>query len=278
MPKNPIVLAAVSDIHAGSSVGLCPPVVNLDDGGTYRTSKAQSWLWECWLDYCGQVEARADKLGANICAVVNGDAIEGNHHRTLQVISANETTQMRIAYKSLEPLVNIADDLYMMRGTPAHVAKSARLEEKLADDITIIMRESEHAATWWHLQLDVHGILFDIAHHGSLGRLPWTQANSANRIAAQIIVRAIESKQRPPDVVIRSHLHRYADTGQNFNTIRVIATPAWQLITGYVNRLNPGELADIGGLIFTCWPNGNYDYEVVRYQPEPGEPVKVEYG
>ncbi len=84
-----------------------------------------------------------------------------------------------------------------------------------------------------------------------------------------------ETGDKPPNVVIRSHLHQFADTGMNFNSIRLIATPAWQLITGYVHRLQPGALADIGGLIFVCYPGGKYELEVVRYRPKRRKPIRV---
>jgi hypothetical protein len=273
--KNPIVLAVVSDLHSGSSVGLMPPVFNLDDGGTFRASKAQRWLWQCWLDFCGQVEAKADALGARIITVVNGDVTEGNHHHSLEVVTANETTQMRIAYKCLEQLVMISDDVFMTRGTPVHVGASARMEERVADDIMNIVRESEHAATFYHLPLKIYKTVFDIAHHGNMGRLPWTEKAAGNKLAAIVIMDAATRGEKPPDVVIRSHMHRYADSYQNFQTTRGIMTPAWQLVTGYINKLNPGALADIGGLIITVWPNGNYDVEVCRYRPKKREPVKV---
>ena len=48
---RPLILRVTSDLHAGSTVALCPPKVQLDDGGKYEASKAQLWLWECWLDF-----------------------------------------------------------------------------------------------------------------------------------------------------------------------------------------------------------------------------------
>ncbi len=97
------------------------------------------------------------------------------------------------------------------------------------------------------------------------------------RIAGQTIINYAETGDRPPDIVIRSHLHQYADSGTNYETIRVLATPAWQLITGYVHRLQPGSLADIGGLIFVCYPGGDYELDVVRYRPKRRKPIRVSH-
>ena len=273
----PIVVAVVSDLHSGSTVGLCPPIINLDDGGTYRAGHHQVWLWHCWKDFCKKARRRAKKQGGKFVAIVNGDATEGNHHHTRAVIgSGNETLQMRIAEANLGKLLEHADAAYFTRGTPAHVGGQSKLEEKIADNWTNVIRHSEAAATWWHLRLDVNGTLFDVAHHGSVGRLHWTKANSLGKIATTAIMQAHESGQRPANVVIRSHLHQYVDTGNNYRTIRVIGTPAWQLITGFVHRISPGSLADVGGLIFTCYPGGEYDCEVVRYQPDPDPVQRIE--
>jgi len=44
--RDTVIVAVVADTHPNSTVGLCPPEVELDDGGTYHASKAQRWLWE----------------------------------------------------------------------------------------------------------------------------------------------------------------------------------------------------------------------------------------
>jgi len=271
---KPIILAISSDHHAGSTVGLCPPVFNLDDGGTYKASAAQRWLWRCWLEFAQNVQDTAKRHGTGYTAILNGDVIEGNHHHTVQVVSNNETTQMRIAEAVLSPLLEDADAAYFVRGTPAHVGQQARLEERIAENWTNTVQDGDNY-TRWHLPLDVNGTIFDIGHHGAIGRLPWTRANSVNRIAAQTIVGAHQSGAKCPNVVLRAHWHQYADSGPNFNGVRVIAMPAWQLVTGYVNKLQPGALADIGGLIFTCWPGGTYDLEVVRFRPKPTAPERM---
>ena len=38
--------------------------------------------------------------------------------------------------------------------------------------------------SWWHLKLVAAGVSLDIAHHASMGRLPWTRPSSATKLAA----------------------------------------------------------------------------------------------
>ena len=276
MAKAPIVVAVASDLHVGSTIGLSPPLVSLDDGGTHRTGKEQRWLWHNWLEFCTKAVDQAETWRADLITVFNGDMTEGVHHGSTQIIGGgNKTTQMKMAYEVIRPLVDYSVQVFVVRGTEPHVGKSASLEEKIADDLTNIERHSKEKASWWHLPLEVNGTLFDIAHHGSLGRLPWTKPNAVNRIAGEVIIQYAESGDKQPAVVLRAHLHQHADTFQNYSTIRVIAMPGWQLATAHVHRIAPGSVADIGGLIFTCWPNGQYDLEVVRFRPKRRRPVKV---
>ena len=283
---RPIVVAVVSDLHSGSTVGLRPPSIELDDGDFSRASPAQMWLWGNWTDFCKKAKKKAKKKKAKLIAVMNGDMTEGNHHHSLAVIgSGNETLQMSIAATNLNKLLKHADRAYFMRGTPVHVGQQARLEEGIANYFAYDKIENPNGIavgphkgtnTWWHLRLDVNGTLFDVAHHGSVGRLPWTKANALGKIATSAVMQARENGYQAPNVIIRSHLHQYVDSGDNYRTIRVIGTPAWQLITGFVQRISPGSLADIGGLIFTCYPGGEYECEVVRYHPRPDPVERIE--
>ena len=53
---------------------------------------------------------------------------------------------------------------------------------------------------------------------------------------------------RPPELAIRSHVHRWGDSYDAHRT-RAIFTPAWTLATAYTHRIAPGAIADIGAVI-----------------------------
>lgn len=214
-------------------------------------------------------------MGAGgIVTVLNGDVFDGDHHHTRQIITRNEATQLRLAVDVLEPLINITNQLYIVRGTEAHVGNSGSMEEKLADDLSAEPDKATGAQSWWHLKLDVNNVRFDIAHHATMGRLPHTKPNSANKLAAMAIFASAERRERPPSLVVRSHMHQWADSGDNYAT-RAIQLAGWQLATGYVHRIQPGALADIGGLIVVCYPDGTYEATKKRFKPSPAKAVKV---
>lgn len=273
--NKPVIVAVCSDLHAGSTVGLCPPTFQLDDGGTYKATSAQRWLWRSWKQYIGKVQDTAKQHGTGYQVIINGDAIEGNHHHTTQVISSNETTQMNIADAVLLPLLQDAGRAYFIRGTPVHVGSAARMEERIAGNYDHVVPDKETgAATHYQLDININGTRFDIAHHGPIGRLDWTKTNALGKVAIEAELRGWRTFGKPPHLLIRSHNHQYMNSHDNY-PVQVIGTPAWQLVTGYVQRLKPGALADIGGLIFTCWPGGRYDLEVVRFKPKPTAPERI---
>ena len=46
--KKSAQVVVTSDHHIGSTVGLCPPEVYLDDGGEYKQTKLQAEAWKFW--------------------------------------------------------------------------------------------------------------------------------------------------------------------------------------------------------------------------------------
>ena len=62
--RNAIV---ISDGHTGDQLGLCPPEVPLNHGGTYHHSKYQAGVWECWEKFknecLNQVETESGIAG-----------------------------------------------------------------------------------------------------------------------------------------------------------------------------------------------------------------------
>jgi hypothetical protein len=263
-----VVVAVVADTHINSTVGLCPPAVNLDDGGTYQASEAQMGLWRAWNSYWERVDELAK--GHTLYVVVNGDAVEGFHHGSTQVVSANEADQDRMALEIFEPVARKAARLFFVRGTPAHAGKSAGREEMLAKDLGAEPDEVTGTASWWHLPLMAEGVLFSFAHHRRQTTLPWTHGGAANRLAAQTVYAYATSGDRRPDVVVRSHGHRF-DESSRLHPVKVVFTPAFCLATEFVHRIAPDALADVGGLIFTC-REGAFEWEPVRFPPRRRKP------
>lgn len=274
------LVAIVSDLHCGGTTALCPPRVDLDDGGHYEASKAQRWMWEGWHSFWEFVERRRDKRKADLVFVCNGDATDGNHHGTTQILSGNPTAQAAVVNEVLRaPLALQPSALFFIRGTEAHVGPSAAYEERIAvglkkDGRPVIADAETGSASWWHAKAEIQGVRIDLAHHGRMGTRPWTKQNVVNAGAVEIAMEHNERGEPAPHLAVRSHLHRYADTHDACRQTRLIQTPAWQLATAYVHRVAPNSLADIGGILVEI-TDGKMIVEPVLYKPIASAPWRA---
>lgn len=272
MTGKPVVLAVVSDIHAGGATAVCPPHISLDDGGQYVASKQQQWLWQSWLSYWERVKAVRDREDARLVEVFNGDLVDGIPHQSVQILSGNPNAQAAVFTECMRiPLDLEPSAICVVRGTEAHVGKSAAAEERIADGLRrdkrpIIADPDTGTASQWHARMEINDVRIDFAHHGRVGTRPWTRINVTANLAAEIFYEHAARGEPHPHLAIRSHFHRYGDTGGAHPT-RVIQTGAWQLATAFVNRIAPDSLADIGGLIVVV-RDGTFDVEPVLFKPQ----------
>lgn len=271
-----VVLACVSDVHAGSTVAVCPPRITVDDGGVYEASKAQRWLWQCWASYWQRVADVSRQPKHKLYAVFNGDLVEGNHHGTTQIISANPNAQAWVWNAAAQiPLALKPERLWIVRGTEAHVGASASSEERIADGLRrdkrpIVSDDETGTASHWHARMLIHNTLIDVTHHGRTGQREHTRSSAAVLHAHDILLAHVKRGDRPPDLCLRAHYHKFNDSYDACPT-RVITTGAWQLATGHAKKVAPDSLADIGGVIVLVTEKG-YEVEKVQFHPQRSTP------
>lgn len=266
--RKPVVIGVVSDLHAGSTVGLCPDEgLPLDDGGRFHPSKAQRWLWQSWLEFWERIARLVSDLQAELWLQVNGDLVDGDHHGTAQIVARTLNVQEICALKVLElPLSLEPAHIFVTRGTSAHAGKLSSDEEKIARKIGAEQEPDTENHSWWRVLLEANGTLIDFQHHGRRGYRPWTRGNAVNMLAAEV-VNQWATAERMPDLAIRSHVHICADSYDNF-PVRVITTPAWQLKTEYIHKIAPESLSSVGGLAIICQPEGGYEVRKYIFRPE----------
>ena len=250
-PINNVVI--VSDLHAGCQLALCPPDgALLDEGGTYHPSKLQQKLWGMWSEWWGEHVPRFTH-GEPFLVVCNGDAIDGTHHGATHQISHNMTDQVRIAERLLEPVVAACDGRYYhVRGTEAHVGKSAQYEEALAKSVGAVKTaEGQYARN--DLWLELGGGLIHALHHiGTTGSLAY-ETTAVMKELSESYVEAARWSRRPPDLIVRSHRHRYVELAipTSNGKARAVVTPAWQSRTPFAWRIPGARLATpmFGGIV-----------------------------
>jgi len=276
------IVVCVGDTHCGSTVGLCPPEgLELDDEGMYLPSKAQNWLWNNWEEAWGKVKSvKRKNRKAKLHLILNGDLIDGDHHRTTQIATGLTGVHMRCAMESLRvPLALKPNTIHVLRGTPSHVGRAGGSEEGIARALK--------AASWpvvgdpdtgmkssYSRVIQVGNTRFDIKHHGRMGRRAHTKGPYMRWFAQDIFFNHMMDGDDPPDVAIRSHFHQFADSGRIHKIkTRAVALPAWQLATEYVHRVAE-SLADIG-LVWFEVDDDDYDMKTVLYKPDRPTTVEV---
>jgi hypothetical protein len=286
MNNKTLVLGVFSDIHAGSTIGLCHPNgVSLDDGGSYIPSPEQCWLWECWVNGWKHVnniierERRFSDNDVDFGIISNGDATDGNHHKTVQILSGAEGAHIKCAAECIREPLNLNPKwVWIIRGTEAHVGKSGGLEEGLAvaldrEGAPIQRMPNRGPWSWWDLRLEAHGRLLDFTHHGRMGQRAHTKGSYHQLFAFDVWAERAKRGERAPDIAVRSHMHQYRDSGPPHpleRTTRVIQTPAFQLATAFVKRVSAESLADIGLVAIVIRPTGDIDVSPCIFTPDRG--------
>lgn len=262
-------IVAISDTHCGSTLGLSVKHL-LDDGGTYTPSPLQNKLWEHWKDFWKWTY----RIIGNepFILVHNGDIVDGVHHRTTTLSSHNLTIQSRLAAEILEPHISRALAYYQIRGTEAHAGQSAQEEEALACVLGAVRDKKSGQYARWELWMEFGNELLHFSHHIGSTTSTAYESSAPMRELVAAFVEAGQFRQRPPDMIIRSHRHRYTEVKTPNG--RIIVTPGWQLRTPFVFKIDRMRAPMLGGIVIGRGDEGVYVRERI-YTLERGEVVKV---
>lgn len=252
--NNGTAILVLSDLHVNSTTAICPKNgINLDDGGTYLPSPRQKILIKLWDKFINDVKYIVK--GYKLYVIFNGDVGELDiKKRSIQLITLNKSNILRMIYNTVEELIILADGVAVIRGTAAHSGKSSWLEEEFARDLdeNLLIKSSDEIYSHYHFKYIFNGVRFDISHHGRMGQLRHTHKFYAIRLAQETMDKYRDKNEPLPDVVIRSHNHRRADSGMNWPVFAMF-TPSWQLPNEYIYRnSNENNFIDIGADIFLC--------------------------
>ena len=261
------MVVLIGDLHINSTVALCPERFEMDDGGIYKPSKAQRWLWDCWLEFWSEVKKRKGRK--RLYVVIGGDIVDVNQHSQTQlIVFENNAAILDAAEKVLKLPRMLADHIFVIRGTEAHTGGSGYLEEQLAQRIGA--EKDVERFSWWHLAMEIEGVKFDLAHHPqTAARRPWTRESSAARQAAITWSEYHEMGEVPPDIVGRWHVHYWAK-GYKGSTFCFYGPP-WQLATSFGYRLGTGrKIEPVGGVVVVAEKGRTPLWEDIRYSPPRG--------
>ena len=231
-PRRPELILVVSDIHCGSTVGLLPPNLETLEGQVIEQNAIQQFLWEAWLTMLLWVER--ETAGANYAVVVNGDAIEGDHHGTKQVWSKDTNDHVNAAEIALRPLLARSSNLFLIRGTECHTNNA---------EVTLgkILRAEKNPDTglpaFDRLHLTVRGCRCVFRHHIGTSIRSWTEATQMASVLAEEQLQAIKNNEPIPQVVCAAHRHKFGTFSNGRGT--VVISPPWQMLTRHGFKVVP---------------------------------------
>lgn len=262
------VLTIIADTHVGHPFALPGTADGWEtvDGNFIANNEFQDELFRFWLESGRWV---ADlRRHAELIVVHAGDANEGVHHGTVQLVTQRVDEQERMFVTAQREWLAAAkfnprrDRQLFLHGTaPAHAGIGNSSTERIArallgtDDLdgTVILPR---------LYKTVNGVLFDIAHKGyRLGGREWTRTNAMRAYLQSRWITALKAGQPLPRYFVRAHNHTFGyaaledDDGATLS--EGFLMPAWKLKDEYVYSLAPEAVSSIGVLAFTLEPDGS---------------------
>lgn len=234
------IFVVISDLHCGSTTGLLPPGCVLSEGNVPSLNPLQQWIWERWEQFWREVD---EYVGREPWAlVVNGDATEGIHHGTREIVSNEPGDHYAIAERCLAPLADKADKVFFVRGTECH---THNYETGLAKMLGAPLDYGARAPD--QLLIDVDGCLVSVMHHITPTTRKALEGSGPGIALAEEIVQTASVGHKPPKVILRAHRHVYHCQSDGF-TLAVVS-PAWQLKTRHAMKVVPASRSVVGGYL-----------------------------
>jgi hypothetical protein len=269
------IIAIPSDQHCGSQVGLIPDTPwNLSEGGTYWPSPGQKLIYKQWMEGWDTVKSLRGR-GDRVIVVNDGDAVDGNHRGSIELVTSSVEEQERIHIECMDQAMQHIgfskkknDALIYVAGTYAHVMKGGMSEERIARDLDSYTVPavspgqpggSDGRFLRHHLRLSVNGVLLDISHHGA--GASYSPANENNTLFNKIKAvywQSVENDLEIPRYWVRAHNHQFltAMYSRTRGTVEGFICPSLQLKTHYGHRVANLKLASIGMLIIVVEADG----------------------
>lgn len=265
-----VLLVSLSDMHSGGSTALFPDYQmtfshNGKDAMIARATPLQARMYKHWIA-CGKAIKERGK-GKRIVVVHNGDALEGHHHGSIQIVTPNPKHQTEIHIELMETLlkesghsVKNGDELHYTSGTESHTGW---------EEYGI----SEHFDAHFHdeLQAKINGVAVWFTHHGGGAGKGANEGNGYRNWLKDIYFECLRAGKTPPDMVVTAHFHKpiYQTYVMDWHTIHGMILPSWQQKTRYAHRVAPFQRNDIGLMLTTITAGGDVRVEKPLLMEQP---------
>ena len=228
--KETRLIFVLSDIHAGSTLALCPPGYVTVESQPISLNKWQEWLWQCWLKANDWMAGVAN--GSPYAVVLNGDLTEGVHHRTTQIVSADMTDHVFIAKEILKNVADKADKIYVVKGTECHTHSG---EVSIGESLHAEINPDTGKRAFDRLQLNACGVPCVFRHHIGTSVRMGLEATQLSINLVEEVAEAVKNGETPPRVVCAAHRHKFGYFS-NGRSMCVVSAP-WQGLTRFGHKV-----------------------------------------
>lgn len=249
------LIVFVADLHVGHPFALCPARWTLHDGQEFTPNGLQDIIRAHWCATWQRIAQQ--RKGQRLIIVFVGDAIEGQHHATTQLITQRLDTQEAMAVAVLQEALSLSkfkhdDVIRFVTGSPAHEGQGSQSLERIARAVLGYSGDKRQTISYW--PATIHGVHFDVAHRpgSGPGTRNWVAGNAFQAWLRSLYLSALENGRLPPRYVIRAHRHVYLERhvhnlSGNVVTTGYILAP-WKAKDEYVYQLAPEAITSIGAL------------------------------
>jgi predicted phosphodiesterase len=249
------LVTVLSDMHSGGSTALFPnrfwqsTTTEHNHTPTHKQASMYRHFENC-MEYAAQ-----NRKGKRLIVVHDGDAIEGVHHNSIQVITQNKSEQAGLHIDLMDTFLQRArfskkngDLLYYVSGTETHTGD---VEQSIAKDLSA-EKNPEGGRIFDHLELNINGRILWFVHHGKGRGKGANEGNELRNWLRDVFWDCMKVKKQPPDVVVTGHTHTptwntyVARNVNDFHMIHGVICPSWQMKTRYGYKVAPVERNEIG--------------------------------
>lgn len=225
-------LVIISDLHLGSLSSLLQPGFVTEKGQPVGQTALAKWLYDCWMIGQSWLSELLNPL--EYALILNGDMIEGNHHRTDEIWSVNPRDHTKAAKEILGPVARRAGKRFMVLGTECHVGNS---EISIATDLGAEVNPEFRQPYWHRLAINACGVKVSVRHHFPATSRAYLEGSQHSIQLGNATVEAVRSGSRAPQILIGAHRHR---TGHFCDGNRLtVVTGAWQGLTRHGFKVVP---------------------------------------
>ena len=252
------LVVPISDMHSGGTTALFPNRFLQFKHGNHTPVKQQKAMFKHW-SFCAEKIAK-ERKGKKLIIVHDGDAIEGYHHNSHQVVTMLEEEQIEIHVELMDfflKAVGGADELYYVTGTEVHTNDG---ESRIGEDLDAVPNGDLFA--YDELRITVNGQRLWFVHHGPTAGKGANRGNALRNWLKNIFYECLHEGMPPPHVIVTGHTHNpdwnnyVGRVDGSYHLVRGLICPSWQQKTRFAYKAAPLLTNKIGLQYFTITKDG----------------------